>query len=331
MYKRFPWRLDELYKRKLISNEQFSSVKAWKSLGIFSLHHEILFLLYLSVLLFTTGVGIAIYDNIDSIGHMAILATILLMTVASFYFAFRHFPGYSKLEAKFESPVYDYLVLLGTLLSCIFITYLQVQYEVFGSSFSISALGCAMVAFAAAYYFDNKSALSIGITALAAFIGITVTPKAVIENSVYTDPAQTYFGILLAAALISWVQYSEKITLKRHFSFLFLTFALHLIGICCIKGMFEEVWAIYIIINAAATYFFYRKSYELKAVSMFVFTLVYAYICGNIFLGKMTEFLGLFEIMTIITLAVPIYFVLSILMFIKLIKQFNRETGESEE
>jgi hypothetical protein len=40
--------------------------------------------MYASVLLFTSGIGILIYKNIDSIGHVAILALLLLVTVFCF-------------------------------------------------------------------------------------------------------------------------------------------------------------------------------------------------------------------------------------------------------
>ena len=256
---------------------------------------------------------------------------ILILSAGCFYFSYRNAPAYSNQETKFESPVYNYLVLLGTLLSCIFITYLQVQYEAFGSSYSLSALGCALVGFAAAYYFDNSSALSVGITALSAFVGITVTPEAVIENSVYTDPAQTYFGIILAVLLIVWTEYSSRKNIKMHFAFIFLTFALHLLGICCIKGLFENVWPLFLFIMAVGGYYFYNWSYELPAVSIFVFTLVYGYISINILIGRLLEFLGLFEIMTVVAFAFPVYFVFSILIFIKLIRQFNRATDDGKE
>ena len=42
-----------LLEKKLISEEQFLQIQAYRSLNIFSLHNELRGLLYLSVLLFT--------------------------------------------------------------------------------------------------------------------------------------------------------------------------------------------------------------------------------------------------------------------------------------
>src|SRR5436190_10931841 len=113
-----------LLEGNFISEEQFKEIKSYRSLGIFSLHNELLFMLYLSVLLFTSGVGTLIYKNIDSIGHAVILTLIFILTVVTLYFCFKKSKGFSKEETEFENPVFNYLVLLGTILNCTFVGYL---------------------------------------------------------------------------------------------------------------------------------------------------------------------------------------------------------------
>jgi hypothetical protein len=76
----------------------------------FSLHTELKLFLYLSVLLFTSGIGILIYENIDSINHIAILSLLLLVTVICFYFSFKMHPDF-KSSNQFENPLFDYLIL----------------------------------------------------------------------------------------------------------------------------------------------------------------------------------------------------------------------------
>ncbi|MGH2666567.1 DUF2157 domain-containing protein [Flavobacterium sp.] len=320
--------LQKLLDENLITQEQSDTVKQYRSLGIFSLHNELLFLLYLSVLLFTTGVGTLIYKNIDTIGHSIILAVLFLITTVCFYFSFKKSKGFSKEDVDFENPVYNYLVLMGTILSCIFVGYLQFQYTIFGTDYSLTTLFSAIIGFCCAYYFNNKSALSIAITGLAATIGITITPKALLENDIYNHPMLSYYGLALGILLIAWSYYSEKIGLKKHFGFVFLTFALHLISICCIAGLLEYYWLIFVILMAASTYYFYQISYKTHAVSVFTFTLIYGYIGFNIFLYKLSSYIdfNLFtELMIIIT---PFYIIASIILFIKLIKQFNKHSHD---
>lgn len=321
---------DALFARNLISDEQRVTVKAYHSLGIFSLRNELSFLLYTAVLLFTSGIGILIYQNIDSIGHMAILALILAMTGICFYFCFKKSPTFRWEETFFESPTYDYLVLLATILSCIFIGYVQVQYEPFGKDIGVMTLLSAAVALFTGYYFDNRSALSIGVTGLVAFVGITITPRAVIDNNMYTTDAQTYTGIALAVFLAVWAEYSWRKNLKKHFRLVFDTFALHLAGLCCIKGMFEPYWFAMVPILAGACFYFYRKSHEVNAISLFVFALVYGYIGVNILLFKFIEATEFYEFFTLLTILAPVYFIGSIFLFIKLIKQFNHDTDDRD-
>lgn len=314
---------EELYKRKLLSDSQLQSIKKYRGLGIFSIHNELRFLLYLAVLLFTSGVGIIIYKNIDSIGHIAILSALFVLTGIGFYFCFKKAKGYDKDEVLFESPVYDYIVLLCTILSCIFIGYLQVQYKVFG--FGLSSLVCSAVAFFAAYYFDNKSALSIAITGLATFIGITVTPKTLLENEIYNNPLLSYYGLVLGIVIILWTEYSNRISLKKHFSLVFLVFAQHLIGICCIAGLLEPYWFIFAVLAAAATYYFYKTSHEINSTFVFVFMLVYGYVGFNILLFKFIDCFDLYELTSLLIILAPVYFIGSIYGFIKLIQHFNKE------
>lgn len=314
---------EKLHEKELITDLQMKSVKAYEALGIFSLHNELRFFLYLAVLLFTSGVGIIVYENIDSIGHMAILAFLFALTATGFYFCFKKAKGFQKDEVQFESPVYDYIVLLCTILSCVFIGYLQFQYQVFG--YGLSSLACSLIAFSCAYYFDNRSALSIGITGLATFIGITVTPKSLIENDIYSNPLLSYYGLALGILLIVWVEYSKKISLKEHFRFVFLSFAQQLIGICCIAGLLESYWFVFVFFLAAAVYYFYKISYEMESTFLFVFMLLYGYIGFNILLFKFIDIIDFSNFGELLIILAPVYFIVSIIGFIKMIQIFNKE------
>ncbi|HSD13375.1 MAG TPA: DUF2157 domain-containing protein, partial [Flavobacterium sp.] len=199
--------LEKLLEKGYISEAQHQEVKDYKSLGLFSLNTELLFLLYLGVLLFTTGVGTLVYKNIDSIGHLAILAVNFVLMLICFYFSFKNAKGFSKEEVFFDNPVYDYLLLTGSLLACIFIGYLQFQYGIFGKDFSLVSLFSATICFAIAYYFDNRTVLSMAITSLIAFTGITLTPQTVFENDIYSNPNLVYFGIFIGFILILWTLY----------------------------------------------------------------------------------------------------------------------------
>lgn len=314
-----------LLEKKLISEEQFTQIQTYRNLNIFSLHNELKLFLYLSVLLFTGGIGILIYQNIDTIGHIAILSLLLLVTAICFYFCFKNASGFKKEEVLFPNPLYDYLVLTAVILSCTFVGYLQFQYKAFGSDYGLATLIPTIISFICAYYFDNKSALTIAITGLAAYIGISVTPQDLVHNKFYDDESLSYSAIILGGLLILYTIYSSRIKLKTHFNIIYLTFALHIISIASITNLVEDYWFFFALILAGSTFYFYKISYELSSISLYVFMIIYAYIGINIVLFKIFEHIDFSDLWTLFVLLLPAYFVGSIVLFIKLIKKFNKE------
>lgn len=318
-------RTQQLFDRKLITETQFTQVKAYRKLGIFSLHAELKLFLYLSVLSFTTGIGILIYQNIDTIGHVAILAILLAVTIICYYFSFKNASGFQRGETNFENPIYDYLILAALLLTCIFIGYLQFQYTAFGTHYGLATLIPTAIGLFCAYYFDNKSILSIAITGLAAYIGLSVSPQSLLNNDFYDSNTLSYSAIGLGVVLILWAIYSNQIALKKHFTLVYLTFGLHLICISCINNLFQPFWFVFAIILAATLFYFYKASYQFQAVSLLIFTVIYAYIGANVFLFKIIEFIRIDDFLIPFFFVVPFYFIGSIILFIKLIKQFNKQ------
>lgn len=319
-----------LLDKNLITENQYQEITAYRNLNIFSLNAELKLFLYLSVLLFTSGIGILIYNNIDSIGHIAILSLLLIVIVVCFYYCFKNSKRFQKHETTFEHPVVEYLALAGSILTCIFIGYLQFQYQPFGTNYRLATLIPTIVSFFCAYYFDNKSILTIAITGLAAFIGLSVTPQDLLNNSnFYQDQTLSYSAIILGILLILWTIYSSRIQLKTHFNLIYLTFALHIISIATISSLFDYfeygIWFLFLIVLAASSFYFYKISHELKAISLYVFMIIYAYIGINIFLVRIFDSINFSDVWVLFIMILPVYFIGSIIMFIKLIKTFNKE------
>ena len=321
-----------LLDKKLITENQYQEITAYRNLNIFSLNTELKLFLYLSVLLFTSGIGILIYENIDSIGHIAILSILLIIIAVCFYYCFKNSKGFQKTETTFEHPVLEYLVLAGNILTCIFIGYLQFQYKPFGEHYGLATLVPTIVSFFCAYYFDNKSVLTIGITGLAAYVGLSVAPQDLLNNNdFYASQNLSYSAVILGVLLILWTVYSNRISLKTHFTLIFLTFALHIISIAAISNLTNYdtlTWMIFAVVMACCAYYFYKASYDNKSMSLYVFTIIYGYIGANIFLFRMFENVDFSAIWELFFFVLPAYFIGSIVLFIKLIKKFNKEIRE---
>lgn len=318
-----------LFDKNHITEEQLEDIRAYRSLNLFSLHNELKFLLYISMLMFTSGIGILIYQNIDTIGHTALLGLLLLVTVTCFYFCFKNHQGFKKEEVPFPNPLYDYLVLTAVILSCTFVGYLQFQYQGFGTHYGLATLVPTIISLFCAYYFDNKSVLSIGITGMAAYFGLSVDPKHVFENEIIDNTYLSYIGLAFGLTLLLWVWYTTKINLKKHFNLVYLTFSLHLVSIACIVNLFENYyWLAFGIILGIATYYFYNLSFQIKSISLFIFTVIYGYIGINIIFTKFLQLINLDDIFSVFIFITPFYFIGSIIAFIKLIKCFNQNTKD---
>jgi len=319
----------KLFDKNLITENQFTEIKAYRALHIFSLNTELKLFLYLSVLLFTSGIGILIYENIDTIGHIAILSLLLIVIAVCFYYCFKNSRGFQKSETSFEHPVLEYLVLAGNILTCIFIGYLQFQYKPFGEHYGLATLVPTIVSFFCAYYFDNKSVLTIGVTGLAAYVGLSVAPQDLLNNNdFYASQNLSYSAFMLGVLLILWTIYSNRISLKTHFNLIFLTFALHIISIAAISNLTNYdtlTWIIFTAIMASSIYYFYKASYDNKSMSLYVFMIVYGYIGANIFLFRIFQNVDFSAIWELFFILLPAYFISSIVLFIKLIKKFNKE------
>lgn len=322
---------DLLATKNFITQDQHQAINEYQKLELFSIRNELLFLLYISILIFTTGVGVIIYKNIDSIGHVVLLIMLAITTATCFYFCFKKAKGFSNQEVNFDNPLYDYLVLFTTILIGTLIGYFQFNLNLQNSNYSMATLLSAIAALGMAYYFDNKSALTIGITALGSFIGLSLKIQTIFENNIFNDSSILIAGISFGILLLIWQWYSEKNLLKTHFSFVILTFALHLMAISCLSGSSQDIyWFFYLLILAAIVYYFYLKSISFKAISWYVFALFYGYIGLNMLFFKVIDALNLNDIFAFITLLTPIYVIGSIILFIKLIKDFKKKTNDSK-
>ena len=162
------------------------------------------------------------------------------------------------------------------------------------------------------------------ITSLTTFVGITLTPKTLFENEVYSNAKLSYYGLLLAVVLLLWVYYSQKQQLKNHFNFVYWTFAQHLSGICIIAGLVDENWGIFIPFSIGFNYYFYRLSTQNHEISLFVFALLYSFIGINIIFARILTLIDIGDFYVLIALIMPAYVIFAIILFIKAIRNFKK-------
>jgi len=69
---------ERLREQEFITDTYLAIIREKEKKKMFSLHWELKTLLYLGIVLLTTGLGILVYKNIDTIGHQVIVAIIAI-------------------------------------------------------------------------------------------------------------------------------------------------------------------------------------------------------------------------------------------------------------
>jgi hypothetical protein len=299
--------LQNLLEKQQISPTQAENIQEYEDKKLFSLHWELTSMLSIGVLMLNLGLGILLYQNIDTLGHGVLIALIGIVSVACFYYTFRYRSPFSFGEVSSPTPYFDYILLFGCLTFLLMEGYWQYQYQIFGERYGLATFFPMVIFFAIAYFFDHKGVLSLAITTLAAWVGLTITPLELLKKNDFNSPQIIYTGIFLGASLIaiSFVlsklktvtvstalnerQSSNEIKnqstnqaiigLKSHFSSVYHHFGIHIYMVACLSGMMliDEALIFFPLLILGAAYFIW---YARETDSLFFMTsaIVYAYI-----------------------------------------------------
>lgn len=319
--------LKQLNKEGILSNSQFDHIHSEEINKPLSLAWELKTLMYCGVLLLTTGLGIIIYKNLDSIGHLAIVISIAVAMVICFVFSYTKSPPFTFKKSKESNILQDYILLLGCLLMLILLGYLQAQYNVFGNRWGMATFIPMIILFIAAYYFDHLGVLSMAIINLAAWAGITVTPLQLLKSNQFNNGTIIVTGIFLALFLLAVSILTNTKDIKKHFAFTYKNFGVHLLLISLIAGMvhFESYYLLFFLLIAAIGYFLFKDSFKEKSFYFIVVVGLYTYIAltyvclYSVFHFHIDEgiYLALF------------YFILSAIGFISLLMNINKKLKQS--
>ena len=214
--------LPDLLAAGLLTPAQAAAIAEDERTRPFSLHYELRTLLYLGVTLLAGGVGVLVYQHLDSIGHGVIIAGIALAMSAAFAYAERHRAAFTWGEAPRTRIAADYLLLLSCLLFLVLEGYLQAQYQLFGTRYGLVTMLPTGLFFWLAYRFDHRGVLSLAITALAAWVGVSVAPLDIFSRAGFPDGALSGPALLLGVGLVTAGLSSEFLDRKRHFAFTYL-------------------------------------------------------------------------------------------------------------
>lgn len=271
---------EQLRAEGLISETSLEKVKIANRSRLFSLHWELKTLLYLGVLLLSAGLGILVYRNIDTIGHTAILVFIALVSAAGFIYCFNRKLPFSTGRVEAPNAFFDYVLLLACLAFMSFIGYLQYQYHFFGNRYGLATFIPMLLLFFAAYYFDHLGILSLAITTLCAWAGISVTPARILQDNDFSSNTLIITGMVTGAGLIAAGAFTRMRGIKPHFAFTYTNFGMHILFISVLAGMFnfDATYLAWFLLELGVAFYFYREALRTKSFYLLLILTLYCYI-----------------------------------------------------
>ncbi|MCF0055766.1 DUF2157 domain-containing protein [Dyadobacter sp. CY356] len=271
--------LEKIVQKGILPEEQALLIADYERTKSFSIHRELRAILYLGITLLTTGLGILIYKNIDTIGHQAIITLIAASIVACSYYVFKYRQPFSRGIINSTDQFSEYVLILACTLFLTLEGYLQYQYQFFGSRYGIAIFIPTVIFFFCAYRFDNRAVLSMAITGLASWLGLTISPLSVLEKNDFSAPGIIVTGIVLGILLIVIGWLSDTRSIKGHFGFTYFLFGGNLAAVSGLAGLFKnEPKIIYFLVTAALCLFLIRTARKNQSLIFLLMGVIYGYI-----------------------------------------------------
>jgi hypothetical protein len=188
--------------------------------SLVSVRLEMRALLYVGVLLLTSGVGLFVVEHHRSIGPWAIAGSVALAVAACLLWVARAAPPFSWEAVESPSVAFDYVLLLGLLLFASDLAYVEAQFAVLGPRWAHHLLVVGLVYLAAAYRWDSRAVLGLALTTLAAWRGVSVS---LISGSLGAGDAGELRAnaIAIGALYVALATFSVRLERKSHFEEVF--------------------------------------------------------------------------------------------------------------
>lgn len=278
----------ELYEKKLITEDQFQRIDAVNSGKIVSVFYELRILLYLGVMMFTSGIGILIYQNIGDLGHLISIFLLTVLMMVAFWYVIRHDNDYSNDLVKAPNAYFDYILLLACLLFVSIQGYIQYQYALFTDVMEWNTLVSAIFFFYVAYRYDHLGVLSLAITAFASFWGLKVSPQKWYSADFIENSDLHLTAIVFAVGLATVSSILNNYAIKKHFTFTYLNFCFLIFFTGALSGLFiqPDYDLIFVVMIYAGCGFGWVQAQRNKSFLFLLYSFVAGYIATSYLLGK---------------------------------------------
>jgi hypothetical protein len=245
-------RLEQWQEQGTISPEQRAHLAGLSRGEPFSLFLELNVLVYAGVLAFIAGLGWTISTWSQQLGDVLVLTVLSTILAACLWYCFSRAPAWSPAETPAPSPIFDYVLYLGSLIWSLELGYIENRFHVLSGKLDLYLLATAVLFFFLAYRFDNRFVLSLGLSSLAGWFGLTILHWSAHQDAAYRQYALLYCLLVgVGGALL------QRRGLKPHFFGTYLNIVANVLFWAVLSGVFNRqgygVWFLALLIACGAS------------------------------------------------------------------------------
>lgn len=245
-------RLERWKQDGAISPEQHARLASLSRREPFSVFLELNVLLYAGVLAFVAGLGWTVTTWSQQLGDVLVLTILSIIFAGCFWYCFSRAPAWSPAETRAPSLIFDYVLYLGSLVWCVELAYVENRLHVLSGQWDLYLLATAILFFFLAYWFDNRFVLSLALSSLAGWFGLTISHWPSHQDAAYRQYALLYCLLVgVGGALL------QRRGLKPHFFGTYLNIVANILFWAVLSGVFDRqdygLWFLALLIACGAS------------------------------------------------------------------------------
>jgi hypothetical protein len=244
-------RLEQWKEQGKISPEQYAHLAGLSRGEPFSLFLELNVLLYAGVLSFVAGLGWTVSTWSKQLGDVLVLTVLSAILAACFWYCFSRAPAWSPAETPAPSPIFDYALYLGSLVWSLELAYLENRFHLLSGQLDLYLLATAGLYFFLAYRFDNRFVLSLALSSLAGWFGLTISHWSAHQDATYRQYALLYCLLVGVGGTLL-----QRRGLKPHFFGTYLNIVANVLFWALLSGVFDQqgygVWLLGLLVACGA-------------------------------------------------------------------------------
>ncbi len=245
-------RLDEWKGQGTISPEQHAHLANLSRGEPISLFFELNVLLYAGVLAFVAGLGWTVSTRSRQLGDVLVLTILSTILATCFWYCFSRAPSWSRAETPAPSPIFDYVLYLGSLIWSLELAYLENRFQVLSGQLDLYLLATACLYFFLAYRFDNRFVLSLALSSLAGWFGLAISHWSAHQDETYRQYALLYCLLVGGGGALL-----QRRGLKPHFFGTYLNIVANVLFWALLSGTFDRqgyaLWFLALLIACGAS------------------------------------------------------------------------------